>query len=185
MKNSQGVIIMMIICPDEWDAQTPLGFWDINGLHNPGQTTRPCNNQQKKKKKKKKEKKENLLNCGLYYPDWPLGKIVGKRKEGLVPGPCQGIEKLWNMKVTVIPIVISALGTVAKGLVQGLEDLKIRVRVETIQSIVLLRSAGIPRRFLETWRDCHLNSSEKSSAIAGVKSSKRSYNHLYSYFICI
>ena len=33
-------------------------------------------------------------------------------------------KKLWNMKVTVIPIVIGALGTITKRLVQGLEDLK-------------------------------------------------------------
>ena len=29
---------------------------------------------------------------------------------------------LWNKKVTVIPIVIGALGTISKGLVKGLED---------------------------------------------------------------
>ena len=32
-------------------------------------------------------------------------------------------KKLWNMKVTVIPVVIGALGTATKWLVQGLEDL--------------------------------------------------------------
>ena len=31
------------------------------------------------------------------------------------------LEKLWNMKETIIPIVIGALSTVTKGLVQGLE----------------------------------------------------------------
>ena len=39
--------------------------------------------------------------------------------------------KLWNMKVIVIIIVIGALGTITKGLVQGLDDLEIRGRVET------------------------------------------------------
>ena len=34
------------------------------------------------------------------------------------------LKRLWNMKVMVILIVISALGTVTKGLVQGLEDLE-------------------------------------------------------------
>ena len=47
------------------------------------------------------------------------------------------------MKVTVVPVVISALGTVTKGLVQGLVDLKIIGRVEIIQTIALLRSARI------------------------------------------
>ena len=41
------------------------------------------------------------------------------------------LEKLWNIKVTVIPIVIGVLGTVTEGLVQGLENLEIRGRVET------------------------------------------------------
>ena len=35
--------------PGEWDAQTPLEFWDTNGSLNISQTTRPCNNRQKKK----------------------------------------------------------------------------------------------------------------------------------------
>ena len=39
-------------------------------------------------------------------------------------------EKLWNMKVTVIPLV--KLGTDTKGLIQRLEDLEIRGQVETI-----------------------------------------------------
>ena len=52
--------------------------------------------------------------------------------------------------MTVIPIVISALGTVTIGLVQGLEDLEIRGRVETIQTKASLRPAGILRRVLET-----------------------------------
>ena len=32
------------------------------------------------------------------------------------------LKKLWNMKVTIIPIVIGALDTVIKGFVRGLED---------------------------------------------------------------
>ena len=43
------------------------------------------------------------------------------------------------MKDMVIPIVIVALGTITKGLVQGLDDLEIRGRVKTIQTTALLR----------------------------------------------
>ena len=57
------------------------------------------------------------------------------------------------MKVTIVPIVISALGTVTKGLLKGLEDLEVGGRVETIQMTVLLRTARILRRVLETWGD--------------------------------
>ena len=35
------------------------------------------------------------------------------------------LKKLWNMKVTIIPIVIGAFGTVTKGLIKGLEDLEV------------------------------------------------------------
>ena len=55
------------------------------------------------------------------------------------------------MKVTIIPIVIGAFGTVTIGLLKGLEGLEIRGRVETIQTTVLLRTARILRRVLETY----------------------------------
>ena len=42
------------------------------------------------------------------------------------------LKKLWSMKVAVTPIVIGALGTDTKGLVQRLEDLEIRGRGKTI-----------------------------------------------------
>ena len=82
------------------------------------------------------------------------------------------LKKLWNMKITDIPIVIGALGTVIKELVKELEDLEIRGWVETIGTICLLRSDRILRRDLETWETCyHPNSSEKSSANTSVKTS--------------
>ena len=50
--------------------------------------------------------------------------------------------------VTIIPIVIGALGTVTKGLLKGLEDLEVGGLVETIQTTKLLRTARIMRRVL-------------------------------------
>ena len=60
------------------------------------------------------------------------------------------LKKLWNMQVTIIPAIIGAFGTVTKGLLKGLEDLKVGGRVETIKTTTLLRTAGILRRVLET-----------------------------------
>ena len=54
------------------------------------------------------------------------------------------------MEVTVIPIVISALGTVTKRMVQEVEDLEIKGQVATIQTSALFRSARIRRRVRET-----------------------------------
>ena len=61
------------------------------------------------------------------------------------------LKKLWNMKVTFVPIKISALGTVTKGLIKGLENLEIKGRVETITEIG--QNTEKSSRVLETWGD--------------------------------
>ena len=40
--------------------------------------------------------------------------------------PAIELKMLWNMKMTIIPIIIGALGTVTEGLGKGLEDSEIR-----------------------------------------------------------
>ena len=67
------------------------------------------------------------------------------------------LKKQRNMKVTVILIVIGALNRVILGLIniilgliKGLENLDITVRVETIQTATFLRFARILRRVLDT-----------------------------------
>ena len=60
------------------------------------------------------------------------------------------LKKLWNMQVTIIPIVFGAFGTLTKGLLKELEDLEVGGRVETIQTTTLLRTTRILRRVLET-----------------------------------
>ena len=60
------------------------------------------------------------------------------------------LKKLWNMRVTIVPIVIGVFGTVTKGLLKGLEDLEVGGRVETIQMTALLETARILRRVLQT-----------------------------------
>ena len=76
------------------------------------------------------------------------------------------LKKLWNMKVTNVPIVISAFGTVTKGLLKGLGDLEVGGRVETIKMTALLKTA----RILEE-TSYHSNSCEKPSANTDVKNS--------------
>ena len=62
-------------------------------------------------------------------------------------------KKLWKMKVTIAPIGIGAFGTITKGLLKGLEDLKVGGLVQTIQITALLRTASIQRRILYTYGD--------------------------------
>ena len=77
------------------------------------------------------------------------------------------------MKVTIVPIVIGALGTITKGLLKGLENLEFGGQVETIQIKALLRTARILRRVMETWGDLlSLKLQWKPSANSDVKTLK-------------
>ena len=48
------------------------------------------------------------------------------------------LEKLWNMKVTVIQIVIGAIDTVTKWLIKGLEELEIRGRGDNSNNSIVV-----------------------------------------------
>ena len=48
-------------------------------------------------------------------------------------------KKQWNIKVTMIPTVNDALGTVTQRLVKGLEDMEIKGQVETIQITAVVK----------------------------------------------
>ena len=60
------------------------------------------------------------------------------------------LKKLWNMKVTIVSIVIGTLCTITKGLFKSLEDLEVGGWVETIQTTALLKTARILRQVLKT-----------------------------------
>ena len=90
------------------------------------------------------KKKENLKDFAVPADD----RISEKKDNYLVLA--RELKKLWNMKLTIIPVVIAAFGKVTKGLLKRLEDLEIRGRVETIQTTTLLRTDRILRRVLET-----------------------------------
>ena len=87
------------------------------------------------------------------------------------------LKKLWNMKVTAIPIVIGVLGTVTKELAQGLEDWS---RVNHPKNCIIEIAQSTESWVLE--ETCHSNFSEKPSANAGVKNSqKRTNDYIYIY----
>ena len=95
-------------------------------------------------------KKENLQNCRLCCTGRPQNNLKESVKKDKYLDLAREFKKLWNMKVTIVPIVIGAFGTITKGLLKGLKDLEVGGRVETIQTTALLRTARILRRVLET-----------------------------------
>ena len=46
-------------------------------------------------------------------------KLKESKKRDKYLDPARELKKLWNMKVTVIPVVIGVFGTITKGLVEG------------------------------------------------------------------
>ena len=101
------------------------------------------NNQQKKKKRIEKI---------VYFAVSADHRIKLKEceKKDKYVDLARELKKLWNMKVTIIPIVIGTFGTVTKRLLKGLEDLKVGGRVETIQTTAFFRTVRILRRVLDT-----------------------------------
>ena len=77
-------------------------------------------------------------------------KVMGSEKLGKYLDLAKELKKSWNMKMTVISLIVGALGTISKALEQGLKDLEIKGQVETIQTTALFRLVRILRRVLET-----------------------------------
>ena len=100
---------------------------------------------QNKTKKKTQERIYQVVDLAVPIDHWVKSKENEKNNKYL-----DLAIKLWNMKVTVIPIETGALGTVTKGLAERLEDLEIRGWVKTIQTTALLRLARILRRLAVT-----------------------------------
>ena len=57
-------------------------------------------------------------------------------------------ENHWHMKTVVIPVVVGALGTVKKGMVENIKKVSERATMTEIQKICMLGSARILRKVL-------------------------------------
>ena len=100
-----------------------MGLWHTDGSPNLGQKTRPNINQQKKR---------NCKIVDFAVPTDHRIKLKQCEKRDKYLDLARELKKLWNMNVTIIPIVIGAFGTVTKGLLKGPEDLEGGKRVENI-----------------------------------------------------
>ena len=69
----------------------------------------------------------------LAVPDNHRIKLKECEKKDKYLDLARELKKLWNMKETIVPIVIGAFGSITKGLLKGLEDLEVGGWVETIQ----------------------------------------------------
>ena len=63
------------------------------------------------------------------------------------------IQRMWHMKTILIPVVVGALGTVKKGMIENIEKVSKRANVTEIQKICMLGSARILRKVLSIWTE--------------------------------
>ena len=122
------------IHPRKCSTLNYMGFLDIVGCSSPGQRTRHY-----------AHKREPVSSWILLFQLTTQMKIQESGKMDLT----RELKNLRNMKVIVIPVVVSALGIVPKGLKQTQGKLEIRGRIETIQTTVL-KSVRILERVRET-----------------------------------
>ena len=99
-----------------------MGLWHSHRSPNLAQKTWPYNDQKTKNKNKKQKNKKKICKIvDLAVPaDHRIKLKEGKKKDKYLD-LARELKKLWNMKVTIVPIVIGAFGTITKGLLKGLE----------------------------------------------------------------
>ena len=90
----------------------------------------------KKKKKKKKNRIRKIVDFAILADHRIKLKECEKKDKYL--NLARELKKLWNMKVTIVPIMIGAFGTITKGSLKGLADFEVGGQVETIQMTALL-----------------------------------------------
>jgi hypothetical protein len=61
-----------------------------------------------------------------------------------------GIQRMWNMKCLVIPVVIWATGSVTKGLKKYLETTPGKHSIDSLQQTVVLGTSHIIRKVLQS-----------------------------------
>ena len=78
-------------------------------------------------------------------------RIKGKEKDKIQKYKDLGreLEKIWNVKVKIIPLVVGSLGAIPKQFGNRLKQIGIAVKTAQVQKTVLLGTPRILRKVLE------------------------------------
>ena len=61
----------------------------------------------------------------------------------------RGLKKVWNIKVTVVPFAVGAVGTPLKALEKRLKTIGIGTKITELQNTVLIHTSRILRNVIE------------------------------------
>ena len=95
----------------------------------------------------KKHDKYQIIDVAIPYDTRVDNKEVKKIEKYL--DLVRELKKVWNMKVTVVPLVVAALGTPAKALEKRLKGIGIETKITDLQKSVLIHTSRNIRKVLE------------------------------------
>jgi len=96
--------------------------------------------------KKKKEK-----TCTLKYMAKPAHKFLSKRKGKKLndKGFCIEIQRMWDLKYTILPVIIGATGIVTRSLRKNLESVPGKYSIDPLLMSTILGTSQIIQKVLQ------------------------------------
>jgi len=62
---------------------------------------------------------------------------------------CIEIQRMWNLKCTIVPVIIGAIGVVTRSLRKNLEAIPRRHSIDSLQKTAILGTSHIIRKVLQ------------------------------------
>jgi hypothetical protein len=97
--------------------------------------------------KNKKEKTCTLIRCGNTCRQKCRAK--GSGKEVKIQELSIEIQRMWNLKCTIIPVIIGANGIVTKSLRENMEAIAGKHSINSLQKTAILGTSHIIRKVLQ------------------------------------
>ena len=73
----------------------------------------------------------------------------GEKKKLKYKSLCIGIQRMWNLKCSIIPVIIGATGIVTRSLRKNLEAVPGRHSIDSLQKTAVLGTSHIIRKVLQ------------------------------------
>jgi hypothetical protein len=105
------------------------------------------NNNNNNKIKNKKEKTCTLVDVSISADRNVVQKDAEKKLE--YKSLCIEIQRMWNLKCTIIPVIIGATGIVTRSLRKNLEAVPGKHSIDSLQKTAVLGTSHIIRKVLQ------------------------------------
>ena len=97
--------------------------------------------------KNKKEETYTLIDVAIPADRNVVQKEVGKKLK--YKSLCTEIQRMWNLKSTIIPVITGATGIVTRSFTKNLEAVPGKHSIDSLQKTAILRASHIIRKVLQ------------------------------------